>query len=167
MQDKKRTAEVIEDTENRGHKRQRRSEETIMVHSPQPMVIEHSPSPMNIPHESTPSVSIQMNDTTVLASGQHSIHIPDTNVAPILDPAPQSSKIAIPSKRRNPFSEGGLKKRNKTGRYVDVRIYAQRRDLEHTHEIRCTLMPDGGLDLVSLSQELNLKGCQASLTPNL
>jgi len=162
MKDKKRTVEVVEDTENRGRKRQRRSEETITVHSP---ITEHSPNTMNIPHESTLSVSIRMDDSTILASRQHSMHTPDVNVAPMSDPASQSLNIAIPSKRRNPFGEGGLRKKNKTERYVDVRIYAQRRDLEYTHEIQCALTPDGGLNLVSLSQELNLEQCQASKFP--
>jgi len=45
--------------------------------------------------------------------------------------------------------------------YVTVRLYKQRKDLEHTDEIECALTPDGGLDLVALSQELNVKGCQA------
>lgn len=162
MQDKKRTAEDVKDTENRGRKRQRRSEESIAVHSPQPATTEHSQSTMNAPHESTLSVSLQMSDTTTPASRQHFMHIPDVNVAPMSGPTSQSSAIAIPSKRPNPFGGGGLRKKNKTERYVDVRIYAQRRDLRHTHEIQCALTPDGGLDLASLSQELNLKGCQAS-----
>jgi len=162
MQDKKQTVEVVEDTENRGRKRQRRSEETIMVHS---LIIEHSPSTMNILHESTLLASIRMDDTTILASRQHSMHIPDVNVAPMSDPASQSLNIAIPSKRRNPFGGGGLRKKNKTEQYVDVRIYAQRRDLEHTHEIQCALTPDGGLNLVSLSREMNLEWCQASKFP--
>lgn len=160
MQNKKRTAEVVEDTENRGRKRQCRSEESITIHSPQPTTVEQSPSTMSIIHESMPSVDIRMDNAT-LASGQHSMRIPDVNVNHTLDPASQSSKIAIPSKRRNPFG-GEPRKKNKTARYVDVRIYAQRRDLGHTHEIRCALTPDGGLDLGSLSQRLNLKGCQAS-----
>ena len=50
----------------------------------------------------------------------------------------------------------------KKKRYVVVRVYKQRKDLEHTDEIEHPLMPDGGLDLVALSQELNVKGCQAS-----
>jgi len=158
MKDKKRTVEVVEDTENRGRKRQRRSEETITVHSP---ITEHSPNTMNIPHESTLSVSIRMDDTT-MALGHHSMRIPDVNVTPMSDPTSQSSKIAIPCKRHNPFDEGGLNKKNKTKRYVDVRIYAQRTDLIHTCEIQCALTPDGGLDLGSLSQEFKLKECQAS-----
>jgi hypothetical protein len=164
MQDKKRTAEVVEDTENRGRKRQRRSEETITVHSPQPTIIEHSSSTMNIPHEPTLSVSIRLDDT-ILASRQHSMHIPDVNVALMSAPASESLNIAIPSKRRNPFGGGGLRKKNKTERYVDVRVYAQRRDLVHIHEIQCALTPDGGLNLVSLSRELNLDRCQASKFP--
>jgi hypothetical protein len=66
-----------------------------------------------------------MDDTTTLAPGQHSMPISDANVAPMPDSASQLSEIAIPSKRRNPFGGGGLRKKNKTERYVDVRIYAQ------------------------------------------
>jgi hypothetical protein len=160
MKGKKRTAVVVEDTENRGRKRQR--EEPITVHSPQPTTVEHSLGTMNTPHESTLPVSIQMDDITTLASRQHSMRIPDVNVVLMSDPATGSSKIAIPSKRRNPFGGGGLRKKNRTERHVNVRVYAQQKDLIHTHEIQCTLTPDGGLDLVSLSQELGSKGCQAS-----
>lgn len=156
LQDKKRKAEVVEDSDR---KRQRCRQETITVHSPQPTTIENSPSTMNIPHESMLAVSI-MDGT--MASRQHSSCVPEVNVAPMSDPASQSSKTVIPSKRCNPFGGGGPRKRNKTERYVDVRIYAQRRDLEHTHEIQCALTADGGLDLATLSQELNLERCQAS-----
>lgn len=45
---------------------------------------------------------------------------------------------------------------------MNVRIYAEPKDLEHTHEIQCALTPDGRLDLVSLSQKMNLTMCQAS-----
>jgi hypothetical protein len=154
MQDKKRTAKVVEDAENRGCKRQRRSEESITIHSPQPARVGHSLSIMNT----------RTDDTTTLASGQYSMNtrIPDVNVTPMSDTASQSSKIVIPSKRRNPFGEGGLRKRKKAERYVYVRIYAQPKDVQHIREIKCALTPDGGLDLTSLSQELNLKGCQAS-----
>jgi hypothetical protein len=157
LQGKKRTAEVVED---RDRKRQRCSQETITVHPPQPTTIENSPSTMNIPHESMLAVSI-MDDTTMV-SRQHSTRVPEVNVAPMSDPTSQSSKAVIPSKRCNPFGGGGPRKRNKTERYVDVRIYAQRRDLEHTHEIQCALTADGGLDLATLSRELNLERCQVS-----
>lgn len=90
------------------------------------------------------------------------MRIPDMSVAPMSDPASQSSKIAIPSKRRNPFSGGGPRKKNKIERYVGVRIYAQERDIVHTHETQCALTSDGCLDLETVSQKLHLKGCQAS-----
>lgn len=43
-----------------------------------------------------------------------------------------------------------------------MRVYAERKDLKHAHEIQCELTPDGGLDLVILSQKMNLSACQAS-----
>ena len=43
-----------------------------------------------------------------------------------------------------------------------VRAYKQRKDLEHMDEVECALMPDGDLDLVSVSQKLNVRECQAS-----
>jgi len=48
------------------------------------------------------------------------------------------------------------------GSSMVVRIYEQRKDLEHTDEVECTLTSDGGLDLVGLSQRLNSKGLQVS-----
>jgi hypothetical protein len=50
---------------------------------------------------------------------------------------------------------------------VIVRTYKHRKDLEHTNEVECALTPDGGLDLVGLSRELNVKGCQASRRNNI
>ena len=90
------------------------------------------------------------------------MRIPDVKAAPMSDTASQSSEIAIPSKRHNPFGEGGLRKKNKTEKYVDVRVYAQPRDLRHTHETQCALALDGSLDLVRVTRELDLKGCLAS-----
>lgn len=86
----------------------------------------------------------------------------DVYNVPVLDPVCQPSKIVIPSKRRDPFGEGGSRKKMKIERYADVRIYAQRKDLEHTYEIQCALTPDGGLDLANLSQKLKLTGCKVS-----
>jgi hypothetical protein len=43
------------------------------------------------------------------------------------------------------------KKRKKKSGYVVVRVYKQRKDLEHMGEIKYALMPDSGLDLVALS----------------
>jgi hypothetical protein len=99
---------------------------------------------------------------TASASTDQRVHIPAANVATISDPVSQSQATAIPRKRRYPFGRDEARKRKKTGRFIDVRIYAERNDLEHTHEIQCTLTPDGGLDLVGLSQKMNLATCQAS-----
>lgn len=79
-------------------------------------------------------------------------------------PTCQSSQIVVPSKRSYPFRKEvptGRKKR-KTDSYVVVRIYEQRKDLEHTDEIECALTPDGELDLAGLSERLNVKWCQVS-----
>jgi hypothetical protein len=54
------------------------------------------------------------------------------------------------------------RKKRRTDGYVIVRIYEKRKDLEHTDEIACTLMPDGGLDLAALSGRLVVEGCQVS-----
>lgn len=96
------------------------------------------------------------------ASTDHPVHIPAANAAPISDPASQSSTTAIPRKRPHLFGGDGARKKKKTAGYINVRIYAERKDLEHTHEAQCALTPDGGLDLVSLSQKMNLTTCQAS-----
>ena len=77
-------------------------------------------------------------------------------------PTGQSSNITIPSKRLYPFGKDVPRKKRKKRSYVTVRVYKQRKDLDHMVEIECALMPDGGLDLVALSQELNVKKCQAS-----
>ena len=79
-----------------------------------------------------------------------------------LTPAYQSFGIMIPSKRSYPFNKDVPRKRRKKESYVVVRTYEHRKDLEHTNEIECALTPDGGLDLVGLSQKLNVKECQAS-----
>lgn len=147
--------------EVRNHKWQRRSEEPNTVHFAQPTAAERSHSTMNIVQILHESTSVIPNSPR-LASGTHLTRIPDVNATHIPGPACRSSKIAIPNKRRNPFGKGGPRKKKKTERYVDVRIYAQRKDLGHTHEIQCALTPDGSLDLASLSQKLNFKGCQAS-----
>jgi hypothetical protein len=107
---------------------------------------------------------------TATASTDQRVHIPAANVAPTSDLASQSQATAIPRKRRYPFGKDEARKKKKSGRYIDVRIYAEGNDLEHTHEIRCALTPDGGLDLVSLSQKMDLPACQASrpdIIPNM
>ncbi len=94
----------------------------------------------------------------------HLVHIPAENAGPLSEPASQPSMAAIPSKQPYPFSrDKAKKKKKKTRGYINVRIYAERKDVDHTHEIQCALTPDGGLNLVSLSQKMNLTACQASL----
>ena len=119
----------------------------------------------NISHE-TDNLRID----TASASTDQRVHTPAANVAPTSDPASQSRATAIPNKRRYPSERDEARKKKKTGRYIDVRIYAEGKDLEHTHEIQCALTPDGGLDLVGLSQKMNLTACQASrpdIVPNI
>ncbi|KAI0245495.1 hypothetical protein BJV78DRAFT_1158578 [Lactifluus subvellereus] len=137
----------------------------LLTHEPstvqfmQPTAVEHSHSTVNtfhIPHESTPPViptSPQMDMALALTHHQEHI-IPTANADPTLDPASRTSEVAIPSKQSYPFNKDVPRKKRKTERYVN--------DLEHTNEIEYALTLDGGLDLVDLSQKLNLKGCQAS-----
>ena len=117
----------------------------------------------NISHDTVPPVipnSSQIDRAP--ASADRVVHIPAAHAAPISDLASQLSTTAIPSKRSYPFGRDEARKKKKTRGYINVRIYAERKDLEHTHEIRCALTPDGGLDLVSLSHKLNFTACQES-----
>ena len=165
MQGEKRAAEDVVD---RDHKRQRRCEEPITIHFPQPTTAESSRSAIDtiqILHDSTPldtSNSPPKDTASSLARHLGHEHIPDMDDTPISGPTCRLSKAAIPSKRRNPFTGGGPRKKMKTERYVTVRVYAQREDLECTHEIQCSLTQDGGLDLAGLSQKLKFKECQVS-----
>lgn len=162
-QNKKRT---IDDEEDRGRKRQRRGEEPSAVQFAPPATQEHlhmAVDTPNISHGTAPPVIPNSPRIgTAPASTDHLVQIPAANAAPISDPASHSWATAILSKRPYPFSGDGARKKKKTGEYINVRIYAERKDLEHTHEIQCALMPDGGLDLVSLSQKMNLTAYQAS-----
>ena len=149
---KKRPAEGVND---RNPKRQRCNEGSITAHLPQGAA-EHSNDATSY---LTDTIQISHKPTPPVTSNSS---LMDVNDAPTSGPACRLSKVASPSKRRNPFSEGGPKKRLKTERYANVKIYAQRKDLEHTHEVQCTLTPDGGLDLGDLSYKLKLKGCQVT-----
>lgn len=149
-QNKKRTAENVDD---RDPKRRRCNEEPIVAQLLQPTAehshkaTDHPTDIIRIPHDPMPSI----------ASNSPQI---DVNDAPTSGPACRLSKVAIPSKRPYPYGEGEPRKRLRTERYANVRIYAQKKDLDHTHEIQWALTPDGGLDLASLSHKLKLKGCQ-------
>jgi hypothetical protein len=59
------------------------------------------------------------------ASTDQQVHIPAANVTPISDPASQSQATVIPRKRCYPFRRDEARKRKKTGRFIDVRIYAE------------------------------------------
>lgn len=157
---------AAEDTEDRDHKRQRCTEEPNPAYLPPPTAAGHSHGAVDatqIPQDSAPPVASN-SPRTDSTSAQHLKveSIPDVNDSLVSAPTCQPSKVAIPSKRRNPFGGDGPRKKVKTERYVNVRIYAQRKDLEHTDEIQCALTPDGGLDLACLSQKLKSKGCQVS-----
>jgi len=88
--------------------------------------------------------------------------IPTANAGHTSTIACQSHRIAIPSKQSCPFGKDVPRKKRKKESYVIVRAYKQRKDLEHTDEVECALMPDSDLDLVSISQKLNVRECQAS-----
>jgi len=109
-----------------------------------------------ISHGSTPSV-IPNNPHVDTAPD-----IPTANAALTLRRVSQSPKTAIPSKRSYPFIGDEPRKKKRTEIYINVRIYAKKNDVEHTHEIQCALTPDGGLDLVGLSQKFNLATYQVS-----
>ncbi len=158
----------MDDAEDRNRKRQRDSKEPGAVQFAQPMTVEHLPMDVETPdisHGTTPPVaqnSPRMDRAPALTG--HLVHIPAANAAPISELASQPSMIAISSKQPYPFSrDEAKKKKRKTGGYINVRIYAEQKDVDHTHEIQCALTPDGGLNLVSLSQKMNLTACQASL----
>jgi hypothetical protein len=111
--------------------------------------VPHEPTSLITPNSPTPAMANNLEQNLAVNADCMSI------------PTGQSSKIAIPSKRSYPFGKDVPRKKRKKESYVTVRVYKQRKDLEHTDEIECALMPDGGLDLVALSQELNVEGCQA------
>jgi len=138
--------------EDRPSKRQRRGDELSIV-LPQSTV--DTPP---IPHEMTSLITLN-NPTPAMANNFEQNLAVNANRTSIR--TGQSSKIAIPSKHSYPFGKDVPRKKMKKQSYVTVRVYKQRKDLEHMDEIECTLMPDVGLDLVALSQELNAKGCQA------
>jgi len=117
----------------------------------------------NILHGSVPPVILNSHRIdTVSVLTQDRGNIPDANADPMSALACQSSKIAIPRKRSDPFSKDVPRKRIKTERSIKVRIYEKPTDLRHTDEVEYALTPDGGLDLVALSQRLKLEGCKAS-----
>jgi hypothetical protein len=157
----------IENEGERDRKRQRYSEEpTSTDQLAQPTAVKQSRNTadtFNVPHGPTFQVTRDSPRTdTAPALTRDLEQIPAENADHSSSPACQSFGITIPSKRSYPFSKDASRKRRKKESYVIVRTYQHRKDLEHTDEIECALTPDGGLDLVGLSQRLNVKGCQAS-----
>ncbi|KAH8977095.1 hypothetical protein EDB86DRAFT_2838449 [Lactarius hatsudake] len=83
----------------------------------------------------------------------------------------------LPSHRRlqfranDPTLSGGDKarkrKKKKTGGFINVRIYAERKDVDHTHEIQCALTPDGGLNLASRVDVVPIFGLSAHCLPKV
>jgi hypothetical protein len=133
----------IDDVEEESRKRQRCSEEpTSAVQLVQSTLEGHS-------HTHTP------------ADASNTPHNP-TPVGCTLASACQPAKTTIPSKRPCPFGKDVPRKKRKRENYVVVRIYEQRKDLEHTNEIECALTPEGALELKGLSQKLKVKESQAS-----
>jgi len=52
------------------------------------------------------------------------------------------------------------RKKKRKEHFIIVRVYQQWKDLNHTDKIKCALTPDGELDLVGLSQKLNVNECR-------
>lgn len=151
--------ETNDGDEDRDKKRECRGEEqsTTQFLGAKGAEAEHAHT-LHTPHKYTaPPASPRMDPASV-----HRGHIVIANDGLTPELAFHSSEIAIPSKRPYPFNNGVLRKKRKIERYVKVRIYKQRKDLGHTDEIECALTPEGGLDLVGLSEKLNIEGCQAS-----
>lgn len=140
--------------ENRGHQQQEHSDEPASTFRfTQPTAAEHSHSEVDtfyVRHALTPAPTDDQEK------------MPDGNTDCTSAPGCQSNTIAIPSKQSYPFGKDAPRKKRKVESYILVRIYEQRKDLEHMNEIEYPLTPDGGLDLVGLSQKLNVRQCQAS-----
>ena len=154
----------LEDEGERDRKRQRYGEKpTSTDQFAQPTAVKQSCNTadnFNVPHG--PTFQVIPDSDTAPALTHDLEQIPAKNVDHTLSPACQSFGITVLSKRSYPLSEDAPRKRRKRGSYMIVRTYKHRKDLEHTDEIECALTPDGGLDLIGLSQKLNIKGCQAS-----
>ncbi|KAH8979322.1 hypothetical protein EDB83DRAFT_2327161 [Lactarius deliciosus] len=157
---------TIDNAEDRNQKRQRGSKEPSAVQFAQPTTVEDLHMAVDTPDISRgttpPAMPISPRIDTAPELTSHLVHTPAANAAPVLEPASQPSTTAIPSKRPYPFSGDGARKKKKTGRFINVRIYAERKDVDHIHEIQCALTPDGGLNLVGLSRKMNLTAYQAS-----
>ena len=152
----------IDDVGEGRRKRQRCSEEpTRTVQLVQSTLEGHSHT--HTPHNPMPPVTTNNPRMDTEPALTHNLdRIPAANVGCTSASACQPAKVAIPSKRPCPFSKDVPRKKRKEENYVVVRIYEQRKDLEHTNEIECALTPEGALDLKGLSHKLNVKESQAS-----
>lgn len=155
--------------EDRSPKRQRRGgEPSGIIELAQSTAAKHSLSPadtFNVPQRPMFGVTPNSPETvTVTASApiKEIELIPTANAGGMSAPTCHPPKAIVPSKRPYPFRKDVPRKKKKTDTCVIVRVYEQRKDLEHTDEIEYALMPDGGLDLAGLSERLNIKGCQVS-----
>ena len=153
QQKNKQSIDDLEDSD-RDRKRKRSSKESISTaqFALRPAAEDSHDSIFPVTSSNSPRVD------TASALPQDQDPIPIANVGHI---ACQSHRIAIPNKRSCPFGKDVPRKRRKKERYVIVRAYKQRKDLEHTDEVECTLTPDSDLDLVSVSRKLNVRECQA------
>lgn len=152
QQKNKRSIDDLEDSD-RDRKRKRSSKESLSTAQ-----FALGPAPEDSHDSIFPVTSISPRVDTASALPHDQDPIPIANVGHI---ACQSHRIAIPNKRSCPFGKDVPRKRRKKERYVIVRAYKQRKDLEHTDEVECALTPDGDLDLENVSRKLNVRECQA------
>lgn len=157
----------IDNVEEQSRKRQRCSEEPTSAVQLVESTLEghsHTHAPANAsdtPHNPMPLVTTNNPRMDTEPALTHN-RIPAANVGCTSASACQPAKTTIPSKRPCPFGKNVPRKKRKRENYVVVRIYEQRKDLEHTNEIECALTPEGALELQGLSQKLKVKESQAS-----
>ena len=150
---------------DRNPKRQRRGEESSTAARHPPALSQADAFCASAPQRPTSEVTPNSPRTDTASTSTNKIkQIPAANAGGMSAPTCQPSKVVVPCKRPYPCEKDVLtsRKKRKTGSSVVVRIYEQRKDLEHTDEVECALTSDGGLDLVGLSQRLNGKGLQVS-----
>ena len=156
--------------EDRDPKRQRRIEESSLSSTVgdlvRPTATGHSLSQADALYSpQRPTFEVTQNSPRTDAASAPTNEIEQTsavNTGGMSTLTRQPSNIVIPSKRSYPCEKDlptSRKKRKTDGSVtVPVRVYEQRKDLEHTDEVECALTPDGGLDLAGLSERLNGKG---------
>ncbi|KAH9026544.1 hypothetical protein EDB85DRAFT_1893409 [Lactarius pseudohatsudake] len=141
--------------EDRNRKRQRGSEEPSAVQFAQPTTVEHLHMAVDTPdisHGTTPAIPKSPRIDAAPALTSH-----------LVEPASQPSTTAVHEQTTPTLQWDKARKRKKTGGFINVRIYAERKDVDTTHEIQCALTPDGGLNLRSLPPKG--PGCPLLTTP--